>query len=172
MAVQQVQSSFSGRDFWLRVTVEDLQQDIPNNRTQIRKRLLIVRQPGENRNPSGVGAPYSYTVNGVTQSGTFSYNMTGESQIEIHTATQWVSHNSDGTKTVLVSANAQANAGGQVMGTASFTNQSIVLPKIDRGFLYDDGTDLKTVQWFYDNGTDLLPITFYYDDGTDLKVVG
>ena len=110
----------------LRLTVSQGTQNVGNNTTNVNWYLDIIETWGSwSSQPSG---SYNVNINGVNYNGTVpAYN--AKTTTRIASGTTVVAHNSDGTKTISVSASA---SNVDVVGNASISAKSFGLTTIPR----------------------------------------
>lgn len=106
--------NFTGRsEFYLRLIVTQTSQSISGNYSNLSWSLAVVKQ-GNSTAWSSTNTPWSVTINGTTSSGTWNYDFRnaaiGYADV-IASGTRQVTHSSDGTKTISVSASAVDNYG-------------------------------------------------------------
>lgn len=121
---------FSTRPFTLRINVST-QDDEDNNRTKVSFSLRI-EPPGNWYSYSFFSNPWSVNIDGQSFSGNFTYDFrppNNNNTITIGSGTTgWISHNSDGSKSV----NVRATATGSSIGSADTGNNSFRLTTYER----------------------------------------
>lgn len=157
----------------LEVEVALVSQGIADNESVVSRKLQMTKTDGDGKWNNDETSSWSFTVNGVTVSDPgFAYDFTGSTPktIVFRNDTLTVPHNADGTKTVVISANATL-ANPIPIGTASVSG-SLPLPRIPRGPRVRDGGSWKhSIAYVRDGGTWKIAIPYVRDGGT-WKVAG
>lgn len=112
--------AFSGRSTCtLTLTVTEVtptSTNIANNQSVVSFSLVVT---GNNASFNNGAGTWSISINGTPYSGTWSYNFTTANTVTLKsTTTQTISHNTNGSKSISVSATA-TDSGGSPLGTAS-----------------------------------------------------
>jgi hypothetical protein len=118
-------------NYELQLDVWTKEQDEANNKSYVRWELRVVRISGLQYS-SGFQNPWSVDINGATASGTKTFNfISGGNTLSLGGGGTWVTHNSDGTKTISVSGTFEDIASNNQVGDGTVTG-SYGLPDIAR----------------------------------------
>lgn len=120
-------ATFTDSRFRLDYSVTTVRQEIDNNRSLVRRVLVIVK----------TGSSYAWSNNTSywsssgpnSQSGTFTYNFGNYSSLTLMDRQDWVAHNADGTKSFTSSASVSADT---PLGSASIGSFTVTLKTIPR----------------------------------------
>ena len=147
-----------------RIVVTVGAQNVANNTTSVRVRLICEETAQQPTYDLDGGNPYSLAGFGATISGTwgFDFRPTGNQSYTLIDVTRNIAHNSDGTMTLNITTS--VNGGG--LGTSS-PNISVTLTRIPRGpRVKDNGVWKNTILYVKDNGVWKIAIPYVKDNGT------
>lgn len=101
-------ANFRDSRYRLDYTVSTLRQDIANNRSQIRRTLVMVKTGSSSAWSSDPVSNWS--SNGPTShNGNFGFDFRRSSSLKLFEITEWVGHNSDGSKSFTSTGYARAD---------------------------------------------------------------
>lgn len=103
-------STFPGRsDYQIDYTVSTVKQEVANNRSLVRRRLLM-KNIGSGSGAWNNNTNNTWSISGPNnQSGSFSFDFRNYSSLTLVDRQDWVTHNSDGTKSFSSSASVSAD---------------------------------------------------------------
>lgn len=118
-----------GNGYILRLAVGNSAPDVGNNRTYVTWNLKLI-QGGSLQANSSYNNPWSVTINGSYYSGTKQYNFFNYDTLLLASGGQWVTHNSNGSKSINVKS--MFNDVYDVYLHDGSTNDTYTLPTIPR----------------------------------------
>lgn len=161
-------SGTSNNTYRHEVIADLIQQDIPGNRSQIRVRQQIKKTSSFEAWNTNKTSTRSVSCTGMTtNSETFGYDFRGKANGYIQSyfdSTFWVNHNSDGSKTLTISANMNLTG---MKSSANIGAKSWTLPKIPRGpRVNHNGTWKHSTLYVNHGGTWKTAIPYVNHNGT------
>lgn len=121
----------TGTNYWIYLIVENVDQDIANNRSKVRYKAYI---EGASATSSWGTGSYTVSINGAQTSGSVQYDFSSSKtwycvgSASAYVTSGYISHNSDGTKSINVSF---SFSGASLVGSASI-NETFTLNTIPR----------------------------------------
>lgn len=159
MASDYWEDAFSVKPHRLRLTVSEGTKNVTNNTTVINWSLKVYKDPSGT--PYGSDGTSSATINGGSAfTDTFSYNFGSYTVLTIDSGSKTVTHNSDGTKSINVSASAYM---GSAAGSASITTKTFVLTPIARATTPEVTPSSGLTDSTFVIGHDAAASTFFHD---------
>lgn len=117
-----------GGSYVARLTVTQIDQDVPGNRSKIRRTLQGVKTAGSGY-WTNTAQPWSISGDGGSKSGSATYDYRDYTTKTFYQDEVWIGHNSDGTKTVSVSANLRMDSPPGGLGTPSVSLTLTTIPR-------------------------------------------
>lgn len=121
----------TGTNYWIYLIVENVDQDIANNRSKVRYKAYI---EGASATSSWGTGSYTVSINGAQTSGSVQYDFSSSKtwycvgSASAYVTSGYITHNSDGTKSINVSF---SFSGASLVGSASI-NETFTLNTIPR----------------------------------------
>ena len=121
----------TGTNYWIYLIVENVDQDIANNRSKVRYKAYI---EGASATSSWGTGSYTVSINGAQTSGSVQYDFSSSKtwycvgSASAYVTSDYITHNSDGTKSINVSF---SFSGASLVGSASI-NETFTLNTIPR----------------------------------------
>lgn len=111
----------TGTNYWIYLIVENVDQDIANNRSKVRYKAYL--EGASSTSSWGTGS-YTVTINGASTSGSIQYDFSSAKKWYCigsdsgYRTSGFISHNNDGTKSITVSFNF---SGASLVGSATIS---------------------------------------------------
>ena len=121
----------TGTNYWIYLIVENVDQDIANNRSKVRYKAYI---EGASATSSWGTGSYTVSINGAQTSGSVQYDFSSSKtwycvgSASAYVTSGYITHNSDGTKSINVSF---SFSGASLVGSATI-NETFTLNTIPR----------------------------------------
>lgn len=124
----------TGTNYWITLVVENVNQDITNNRSKVRYKAYITGASGTSS--WGTGS-YTVSINGAQTSGSVQYDFSSSKtwycvgSASAYVTSGYINHNNDGTKSINVSF---SFSGASYVGNATIS-ETFTLDQIPRNEL-------------------------------------
>ena len=133
--------SYSNRPFQINIGVTTMSQSVDGNYSIVRVRVWITKQSYSPSWSNG-SSSWSATVNGVTRTGTFTYDFRNSDSLDLVLFDQQIGHNADGTKSFTASIGSTADQLGTANAALAYSLATI--PRATQPSLSDAEIDAGT----------------------------